>query len=90
MLVPRVVLFQVRHNLFHDYIRMYGTNVLFLLIEKPAAATGQQPHKWGRAYWQPRQQPHPRPTSEESARCPAHHYLRWPHHDLRLPGSCQF
>lgn len=25
----------------------------YSLVEKPAAATGKQPHKWGRAHWQP-------------------------------------
>lgn len=57
------------------------------ILEKPAAATRKQPHKRGRAHGQPRKQPRTGPSSEESASCPAHHYLRWPHYPPRLPGK---
>lgn len=70
----------------HNIVLSFLFVCLFEQLEKPAAATGKQPHKRGGPHWQPWQQPRPGPASEESASCPTHHYLRWPHHDLRLPG----
>lgn len=62
---------------------------IFWPIEEPAAAAGKQPHKWGWPHRQSWQQSRPGPAPEESEGCPAHHYLRWPDHDLRLPGRSQ-